>query len=65
MLRYLLDTNTCISGQIRAVLKRAGQPIGACDLMVAGHARTLSLTLDTNNDREFCRVPGLLIENWV
>jgi tRNA(fMet)-specific endonuclease VapC len=52
-------------GQIRAVLERSGQGIGPYDLMIAGHARSLGLTLVTNNEREFFRVPGLLLENWI
>jgi tRNA(fMet)-specific endonuclease VapC len=52
-------------GSIRATLERNGQPIGVNDLHIAGHARTLGLTLVTNNLREFKRVPGLLLENWV
>lgn len=52
-------------GSIRATLERDGQPIGVNDLHIAGHARSLGLTLVTNNLREFERVPGLLLENWV
>ena len=52
------------SGQIRASLHRAGQPIGSYDLMIAGHARSLGLVLVTHNTREFSRVPGLLVEDW-
>jgi len=51
-------------GQIRAALKRAGQPIGALDPMIAGHARSRGLTLVTNNERHFSRIAGLAIENW-
>lgn len=52
-------------GQIRAPLEREGKVIGPYDLMIAGHARSQGLTLVTNNTKEFERVPGLLIENWV
>lgn len=52
-------------GDIRAHLERQGQPIGAMDLLIAAHARSLSLTLVTNNEREFSRIPGLSLENWV
>ncbi len=52
-------------GQIRAALERQGRPIGVNDLHIAGHARSRGLTLVTNNLREFERVPGLLLENWV
>jgi tRNA(fMet)-specific endonuclease VapC len=53
------------TGRIRAELARAGTPIGPYDQMIAGHARSLGLTLVSNNLREFERVPGLLLENWV
>jgi tRNA(fMet)-specific endonuclease VapC len=50
--------------QIRAGLKVRGTMIGANDLFIAAHARSLGLTLVTNNTREFGRVQGLNIENW-
>ena len=50
--------------QIRAELKNAGTMIGANDLLIAAHARSLGLTLVTNNVREFGRVGKLMIENW-
>ena len=50
--------------QIRAFLKGRGTIIGANDLFIAAHARSLGLTLVTNNTREFGRVPGLKFENW-
>jgi tRNA(fMet)-specific endonuclease VapC len=49
---------------IRARLKAEGTMIGANDLLLAAHARSLGLTLVTNNTREFARVPQLKIENW-
>jgi tRNA(fMet)-specific endonuclease VapC len=52
-------------GAIRAALERTGQPIGVNDLHIAGHARSEGLVLVTNNEKEFARVPGLQIENWV
>jgi tRNA(fMet)-specific endonuclease VapC len=51
-------------GDIRAHLKRNGNLIGAMDLLIAAHARSLSLTLVTNNLNEFERVPGLSTVNW-
>ena len=51
-------------GVIRAALEREGMPIGPYDLMIAAHARSLGLTLVTNNTKEFQRVPGLLLEDW-
>jgi tRNA(fMet)-specific endonuclease VapC len=50
--------------KIRAELKVRGNMIGANDLLIAAHARSLNLTLITNNTREFERVPKLKIENW-
>ena len=52
-------------GQIRAALERRGTPIGVNDLHIAAHARSEGLTLVSNNLREFERVEGLLLENWV
>ena len=53
------------TGQIRAELAKIGKPIGPYDQMIAGHARSLGLILVSNNVREFKRVPGLRLENWV
>ena len=52
------------AGDIRAVLKRAGTPIGPYDILVAAQARRRGATLVTANTREFARVPGLRIEDW-
>lgn len=52
-------------GNIRAVLEQQGTPIGVNDLYIAGQARSRGLVLVTHNLREFQRVPGLLLENWV
>jgi tRNA(fMet)-specific endonuclease VapC len=49
---------------VRAELQRVGQPIGSNDLWIAAHALAADVTLVTNNEREFRRVPGLRIENW-
>jgi tRNA(fMet)-specific endonuclease VapC len=51
--------------QIRADLKKSGQIIGANDLFIAAHARSLGLRLVTNNTGEFGRVKGLTLENWI
>lgn len=50
---------------IRATLERAGTPIGSHDLLIAAHARSRALTLVTHNLREFQRVPGLKLEDWL
>lgn len=52
-------------GDIRVHLNRKGQPVGGNDLWIAAHARCLGLTLVTDNIREFSRVPGLKVENWL
>lgn len=52
------------SGQIHAALAKAGNIIGAYDMLIAGHARSLGLIVVTNNLKEFTRVPGLLCEVW-
>lgn len=52
-------------GDLRASLERQGQPIGAMDTMIAAHALSLDAILVTNNTREFSRVAGLRLENWV
>jgi len=43
----------------------SGIPTGAYDQMIAGHARSCRLIVVTNNTREFQRVPGIRVENWV
>jgi tRNA(fMet)-specific endonuclease VapC len=50
---------------IRAALERAGTPIGSHDLFIAAHARSRGMTLVTHNTREFERVPGLSVEDWM
>jgi tRNA(fMet)-specific endonuclease VapC len=51
-------------GTIRATLERSGQLIGREDLLIAAHALAVDLTLVTNNEQEFLRVPNLKVENW-
>lgn len=52
-------------GEIRSYLERAGTPIGPNDTLIAAHAIVLNRTLITANLREFSRVPGLRVENWL
>lgn len=52
-------------GEIRSTLEQAGVPIGHNDLFIAAHARALDVVLVTGNQREFARVPGLRVENWL
>jgi tRNA(fMet)-specific endonuclease VapC len=51
-------------GEIRAALEKEGRLIGNNDLWIGAHALALNLTLATNNEREFKRIPGLSLENW-
>jgi len=53
-MKYMLDTNICI-------FTIKNKP----DMLIAAHAKSLGLTLVTNNTREFGRVEGLQIEDWV
>ncbi len=60
------DSNAAAhTADIRASLERRGLPIGAYDLMIAGHARSRGLVVVTGNLREFDRVEGLRSENWL
>ena len=52
-------------GQVRAELERAGTPCGAHDMQIGGHARSEGLVVVTNNMREFARMPGVRVENWL
>ena len=52
-------------GQIRAELEKAGTPIGGNDLLIAAQALTINAVLVTDNVREFKRVKGLMVENWL
>lgn len=53
------------AADIRADLERKGTPIGAYDLMIAGHARSRGLAIVTGNLGEFRRVEGLRCEDWL
>ena len=52
-------------GRIRTALEKAGTPIGALDTLIAAHAKSLNLTLVSNNIREFRRIRGLSLEDWL
>ncbi len=52
-------------GEVRAQLERAGETIGPNDMLIAAHALSLGLVLVTDNEREFTRVRGLTLENWL
>lgn len=50
---------------LHTALQHNGQMIGNMDLLIAAHASSLGATLVTNNPREFARIEGLKLENWV
>lgn len=52
-------------GNLRARLETGGTPIGANDLLIAAHAVTHGYTMVTDNVREFSRIEGLPVENWL
>lgn len=54
-----------VAGEVRAALEKTGTPLGAYDIQLAGQALRRGLTLVTANVREFRRVKGLRIENWL
>lgn len=56
---------TIVYGKIRSELEKRGTPTGPLDTLIAAHALSLNLTLVTNNEKEFERVTGIQIENWV
>ena len=55
---------SAVYGDLRPKLERRGRPIGAMDLLIAAHALSLGVPLVTNNEKEFRRVAGLVVENW-
>jgi tRNA(fMet)-specific endonuclease VapC len=56
------DARAC--ADVRAKLERAGTPIGPLDTLIAAQAVSRALTLVSNNEREFKRIPGLRCQNW-
>jgi len=52
-------------GDIRAALEKAGTPIGAMDMLIAAHAISRGVSLVTNNTREFSRISGLTLADWI
>ncbi len=50
---------------LRASLEAAGTPIGGNNMLIAAQALALDLIVITANEREFARVPGLAVENWL
>ena len=52
-------------GSLRTELETRGKPIGSLDMLIASQALACKRTLVTNNTREFARIPGLKLENWM
>ncbi len=52
-------------GSVRTHLEQIGRPIGANDLLIAAQALALGHTIVTDNEKEFARVKGLRLENWL
>lgn len=52
------------SAKVREELRR-GQQIGAYDILLAGHARSRGMVMVTHNQREFSRVSGLQLADWL
>jgi tRNA(fMet)-specific endonuclease VapC len=60
----LTSASAKCSAEVRESLAARGNPIGALDTLIAGHALEHELTLVTENTREFSLVDGLPLENW-
>ena len=54
-----------VYGRVRAALEKKGTPIGPLDVMIGAHALVLGATLVTNNTREFSRIKGLTVVDWL
>jgi tRNA(fMet)-specific endonuclease VapC len=59
------DAAAATYGEVRAQLESRGQAIGPIDTLIAAHALALDTVLVTNNLREFRRVRGLVVEDWL
>lgn len=64
ILAFETPADSCY-GALRAALEASGTPIGANDILIAAHALALKMVLVSGNEREFRRVPGLVVENWL
>ena len=59
------ESAACVYGKIRSTLEKQGQPIGAMDLLIAAHSIAMNTILVTNNEKEFVKVPGIQVQNWI
>jgi tRNA(fMet)-specific endonuclease VapC len=61
-----LDAPADVSyAEVRCALEAAATPIGGNDILIAAHALAMTMIMVTANEREFTRVPGLKVENWL
>ncbi len=54
-----------VYGRVRTLLEKKGTPIGSLDMMIGAHALSLGVTLATNNTKEFSRIKGLIVVDWL
>lgn len=59
------EKDAILFGQLRACLAFSGTPIGAYDVMIAAQGVSRNLTVVTHNTKEFSRVPGIILEDWI
>ena len=59
------EKDAILFGQLRAQLALSGTPIGAYDVMIAAQGVARNLTVVTHNTREFSRIPGIVLEDWI
>ena len=62
---YFDDMAAAEYGRVRSALEKRGTPIGLMDMLIAAHAKSRKCVVVTHNVREFSRVEGLLVEDWV
>ncbi|MBE6094990.1 MAG: type II toxin-antitoxin system VapC family toxin [Schwartzia succinivorans] len=58
------ETDAIHFGRLRAALSGSGTPIGAYDVMIGAQGVARKLIVVTHNTKEFCRIPGLTVEDW-
>lgn len=63
--RPFTDAAAVLYGRVRAALESRGAPIGSFDTLLAAHALALHVPIVTHNIREFRRVEGLDVEDWL
>lgn len=59
------DKDAVCAGYLRAMLSEKGSPIGPYDIQIAAQAYSRDLTVVTRNTKEFLRIPGLKVEDWL